>query len=137
MTDRHIVLNRIITPDGTVLESEHVHDYKTYIDTNGLEYMVDGGREYLRRNEYDDDPYTEATVYTDSPFEELREVVTWGTYGKSGKEPMRRRRLSELSDDHIKAILETQRHIKVWLCRVFEEELTYRFDNDIKIEDTK
>ena len=45
-----LILNRIKTPDGTILTSYNRHDYVSYEDANGLEYMVDGGLEYLRRN---------------------------------------------------------------------------------------
>ena len=31
------------TPDGTILESKHRHDYVTHLDANGNEYMLDGG----------------------------------------------------------------------------------------------
>ena len=37
-----LIYNAIRTPDGTVLESRHKHDYQEYQDANGLEYMVDG-----------------------------------------------------------------------------------------------
>ena len=37
-----LVYNAIRTPDGTVIESMHRHDYKAYLDKNGKEYMVMG-----------------------------------------------------------------------------------------------
>ena len=64
MSKERIVSNRIRTPDGTILESMHRHDYVTYTDANGKEYMVDGGLDYLRRNVHDDAPYQEPVSYT-------------------------------------------------------------------------
>ena len=46
---RQIVLNSIMTPDGTVLISHHRHDYVTHLDKNGELYLVDGGTDYLKR----------------------------------------------------------------------------------------
>jgi len=37
--EKKIILNRIKTPDGTILTSYHRHDYIEYIDDNGLEYI--------------------------------------------------------------------------------------------------
>ncbi len=45
-----IILNAIMTPDGTVLVSKHVHDYRNHTDANGETYAVDGGSEYLKRS---------------------------------------------------------------------------------------
>jgi hypothetical protein len=45
----NLIINSIITPDGTVLESRHKHDFNSYKDKNGLTFSVDGGNAYLRR----------------------------------------------------------------------------------------
>ena len=126
-----IIANQIRTPDGTVLRSYHVHDYKTYTDKNGKEYMVDGGLQYLRRNVHDDAPYEELSVYLNDPFEQVREVFEWGTYGPEGKGPFRRVKLKDMDVDHIQAILETQPHVQnSWMKEVFEKELEFRGNND-------
>ena len=66
----NIVLNRIQTPDGTILTSYHGHDYKTYVDSiDGNEYMVDGGLNYLKRSMSD---YEDLSVYSDDDFEIVR-----------------------------------------------------------------
>ena len=77
MEKARIVSNRILTPDGTILESMHRHDYVTYEDANGLEYMVDGGLDYLRRNVHDDAPYIELSVYSDDSHDVIRDVFKW------------------------------------------------------------
>ena len=77
MSEARIVSNRIRTPDGTILESMHRHDYVTYLDANGKEYMVDGGLDYLRRNVHDDAPYEELSVYDDALHVEIRNVFKW------------------------------------------------------------
>ncbi len=100
------VSNVIRTPDGTILRSRHTHDHQTYTDLNGLEYMVDGGLYYLRRNVHDVEPYEELSVASTEPFERIREAIEWGSYGKSGKEKLRYAKLSEMTDDHIQKVIE-------------------------------
>jgi hypothetical protein len=130
-----LLANRIITPDGTMLQSYHRHDYKTHIDANGKEYMIDGGLEYQRTNIHDDVPHTNASVYDTDPHDVIREAFHWGTYGKGGNEQLRRVKLSEMSNNHIEAILVTQHHIGPHIRKVFEDEQQYRLDNNINIED--
>jgi len=121
-----IISNKIRTPDGTILQSFHRHDYKTYLDDNSFEYMVDGGTDYLRRNVIDGAPYEELSVYSDAPFEIIRQELHWGTRGKDGDQPLVYKPLCELDTDHIQAILNTQTHIQPWLYKIFEQELEYR-----------
>jgi len=126
MSDEKIVANRIRTPDGTILESMHRHDYVTYIDTNGKEYMVDGGLDYLRRNIHDDAPYEELSLYCNSDHEAIREAFKWGTRGIDGKQPLSWLVLKDMATDHIEAILETQTHLRDHIRQVFVNELNFR-----------
>jgi hypothetical protein len=126
IAQRFIVLNQIRTPDGTILRSVNRHDYRTYIDKNGKEYMVDGGSEYLRRNVHDDAPYDELSIYSDDSFDVIRRSLHWGTYGPKGDQPKRYVAMSDLSDDHIKAILVTQSQVQGDLRQWFETELAGR-----------
>jgi hypothetical protein len=126
MSDEKIVANRIRTPDGTILESMHRHDYVTYTDANGKEYMVDGGLDYLRRIVHDDAPYEEWSVYTDDEHELIREVFKWGTRGKDGKQPLKYVPLKDLTTEHIEAILDTQTHIQEYIRKIFLDELSFR-----------
>ena len=122
--DPRIVANRIRTPDGTILESKHRHDYVTYVDKNGKEYMVDGGTDYLRRNVYEDAPYEELSVYADAPHTVIREVFKWGTRGKDGKQPLKFVVLKDMTTEHIEAILETQ-NLPGYIRKIFLDELDF------------
>jgi hypothetical protein len=126
MTERFIVLNQIRTPDGTILRSMNRHDYRTYIDKNGKEYMVDGGTDYLRRNRHDDAPYEELSIYSDDSFDVIRRSLHWGTYGPKGDQAKRYVPMADMSDDHIRAILDTQPQVQGSLRLWFETELAGR-----------
>ena len=126
LDDVKIVANRIRTPDGTILESKHRHDYVTHTDANGKEYMVDGGLDYLRRIVHDDAPYEELSIYSDAPHTEIREVFCWGTRGVDGRQPLTFKLLKDLTTDHIEAILETQTHISDYIRKIFSDELKFR-----------
>jgi hypothetical protein len=129
MSEERIVSNRIRTPDGTILESMHRHDYRTYVDANGLEYMVDGGLDYLRRNVHENAPAEELSVYADAPHVEIREAFKWGTRGKDGRQPLTYVPLKDLTTDHIQAILKTQDHIQQYIRNIFLDEMIFRTKN--------
>lgn len=120
-----ILLNRIKTPDGTILTSHHTHDYVTHVDKNGYEYMVDGGTSYLRRNIYEDAPYEEMSVYSNEPIEIIRENVEWGTYGKEGKGNLKYVKIKDMETEHIHAIL-SNHYCSSEYEDVFFRELEYR-----------
>lgn len=122
-------LNRIQTPDGTILTSYHVYDYVTHEDKNGEQYMVDGGLYYLKRN-VNEEEYKELSVEATAPFETIRESFHWGSYGKEGKGPRRWLLLKDMETNHIKAILENNfgsGQVRDW----FKQELKYREEHDM------
>ena len=121
-----LVYNAIRTPDGTILESTHRHDYKTYLDKNGKEYMVDGGLEYLRRNIHDDAPFDELSVFLEDGQDKVREVIKWGTYGINGDQPLTRILLKDMSTEHVQACLENVPRMHPAYKEAFKEELKLR-----------
>ncbi len=158
----NLVLNRIQTPDGTILTSRYRHDYVTHIDANGLEYMVDGGLEYPRRSVHKTelskaqkffigikelitgrkwiDPlaYKELSVYSDAPFEQIREAFEWGTNGKNGDQPLTWIKLSEMKVAHIKACLKMFGISNQRVAGLMKKELKYRRELSKKVyEDGK
>ncbi len=125
-TESRILLNRIKTPDGTILTSYNRHNYVEYKDTVTKEVlMVDGGTDYLRRNV---GTYEELSVYDDGSHITRRSAVHWGTRGKDGRQPLVYKPLKDLDSDHIEAILKTQHQISDFYREIFKEELKYRFD---------
>lgn len=134
---RHLLVNAIITPDGTRIQSFNTHDYKSHKDLNGETYVVDGGLDYLKRS-VNKIPYTECSLYSDDSFDLIRESFHWGTYGKGGKGPLTWKSLSNLDKDHIEAILATQKHISNHIRKLFIDELTFRnsFDTLTSLEVT-
>jgi hypothetical protein len=129
-----LVVNALITPDGTRLQSYSRYDFKEYVDANGNTYMVDGGLDYRRRSANGDEVDDSLFLHKDG-FEVIRDQVTWGTYGKNGDQPLQRVPVSEMSNDHIQAVLDTQNTIHPNLREVLLMEHQYRIENLIEIRD--
>ncbi len=119
-----LIRNAIKTPDGTVLESLHRHDYREHLDTisNRL-YMVDGGLDYLRRSAHGDE--IELSLTTEEPHSVQRRFLKWGTYGKSGKDRLKYLPIAEMETDHILAVLRECQTSEV-LASCMRKELSYR-----------
>jgi len=123
-----IIYNAIRTPDGTVLYSRNRHDYVEHFDTiSGEWYVNDGGNDYLRRS-VNIVPATELSVTMDDPHSVKRQIFNWKTYGKDGEFPEGKFiLLSDMEDDHIRAILDTQPHIRgTYIEQLFADELDWR-----------
>lgn len=120
-----VLASRIQTPDGTILQSFHRHDYKEYVDANGETYMIDGGTDY-RRGFVNKQPAKDISIYTDDPFEIKRTAKLWGTYGKNGDEPLKWISVSEMEDAHIDKLLEPQMYVKPEIKEILIMEKKYR-----------
>lgn len=121
-----LIFNGIRTPDGTILQSRHRHDYKTHLDDNGHVYMVDGGLDYLRRHVPPKGfEYEELSLNADHLHSKIRELVDWGTYGKDGDQPFKRVLLKDMTDDHCRAIIRADCG-EIWK-KLMEDELDYRY----------
>lgn len=132
-TTATILRNAIITPDGTYLRSYHRHDYREHVDKiTGETYIVDGGGDYLRRS-INKVPGTDLTVTTDDHFSDQRQAFVWGSYGRHADQPKHYIELRDLTTDHIRAILATQRQIKgTYVEDLMYKELEYRKElNDV------
>lgn len=127
--ERQLLLSRMKTPDGTILTSEHVHDYVTHLDKNGDTYFLDGGTEYQRYS-VNDEPMEDMSLFSDSPFEEIRKNITRGTFDKNGNRAFLT--LEDMTDEHllnatmynIQAGRKYNIHNKLYL-----QELIYRINN--------
>lgn len=124
-----ILKNAIRTPDGTILVSKHRHDYQSHYDAVSKEmYFVDGGNEYLRRSS-NKVPAEDLAVTTADPFIRQREAFEWSSWTRdaAGKLQKVNRKLMDLTDDHITAILKTQAHIYgTFVQTLMEQEMKFR-----------
>lgn len=93
-----------------ILISKHVHDYVESKDGN---IAIDGGNEYCRRIGCTGDKVEELSFGVDSPIEVKADRILWGSYGKSGKEPLQYVLLKECSTSHLKNIIKN--------CKISEE----------------
>lgn len=139
MEHKQIVYNAIKTPDGTILESMHRHDYVEYVDKNSQFYMVDGGLDYLRRG-YDINDFEELSLYIDDDFEKIRKAHKRGGRGKDGKQPLTWIPLCEMSNSWLDAciVYNTEKGMQNnFTTKLYVKELIYRKENNIFIEDEK
>ena len=135
--ERQLILSQIQTPDGTILRSMHQHDYVTYIDKNGETYMLDGGNEYQRYS-INKEPFKDLSIWSDAPYEVIRENFHRGGRGKNGDEPLTWVPMSKMSDSWLKACVEynDERGMgKSFANYLYNKEIRYRQRMGINIED--
>ena len=105
MEESRLIRNAIQTPDGTIIESKSGHDYVTHVDAlTGKTYMVDGGLNYVRRSVHADQ--IDMCLYDNEPHKVQSEVLTWGTYGKDGKQPLQYKTIAEMETEHLQSVIE-------------------------------
>ena len=121
MTPR-LLRNKWKTPDGTILESRHRHDYVGHDDADGNTYFVDGGQDYIRSTGGMEDL---CVYFEDQPHEFLRDNVFWGPYGKNGDQPLKYIPISEMTTGHLAAVITTQTPTP-WLKEVIDTEYSHR-----------
>ena len=119
-----LIKNAIRTPDGTVLESRHRHDYREYVDANGKTYMIDGGLDYSRTSMHEDQEWVGCCL--EDGHEKVREVLTWGTFGPNGDQPLRFVKLCDMTTEHIQACLDKVRTMYPQIREAMKAELEYR-----------
>lgn len=102
MKKSKLIQNALRTPDGTIIVSQHVHDYQEHEG-----YMVDGGLEYSRIGWPDggQHKYEPLFLYENDDFDLKKECLVWGTRGKDGKQPLKWVRFVDCDDEHLKNIL--------------------------------
>lgn len=92
------------------MPSTHVHDYREFEYLPGHVAMVDGGKEYLRRNVIPPEHahlVVEWSLHEDSPREDVLNRLLWGSLplDKSLPQVHTYRPIRLLTKDHLRAIL--------------------------------
>lgn len=134
--ERQLVYSAIQTPDGTILESKYGHDYVTYTDKNGKEYMLDGGNDYQRYIVHDDAPFKNISLYMDDDFELIRQKVKRGGRGINGDEPLTFVPICEMNDGWLVASIKYNEDRGLGNSlhnKLYKMEIEYRKQNNITI----
>lgn len=99
-----LIRNALQTPDGTIIESKNRHDYVTHKDAlTGKTYVVDGGLDYVRRSVHADQ--IDMCLYDNEPHKVQSEVLTWGTYGIDGDQPLQYKTIAEMETGHLESVI--------------------------------
>ena len=131
-----IILNRIQCKGcGDVLTSYNRHDYKTCGCEN--ETMIDGGTDYQRYGGKDLSLVdSSSTIYLSDDHMMNRSAAHWGNRGKDGKSPLSYKSIADMSNDHIiNILLDMGGKIAPWMERIMDDEMLYRINNNIIIND--
>ena len=111
---------------GDVLISRHRHDYVMCTCDNKT--MLDGGTEYQRYGGVDLSLVDlSGTIYLTDGFEKCRTAPIWGSYGKTGDEPLKFMSVSEMETEHLEAVIKELGHrIEKWRLNLMLQELENR-----------
>jgi hypothetical protein len=127
----HMVLNRVqCNLCGDIITSYTNHDFVTCSCTT---VSVDGGLGMARTLFKEKSDYSDLRVYSDEPFEKVRKYAYRGGRGKSGKEPLKQITLCDMTNNHLKAVIEYGG--PKWHISLMHKELAYRAAKGIYIPD--
>ena len=98
-----LIRNASQTPDGTILESKHRHDYRSHNDANGKTYVIDGGLDYVRATVHNDQ--ISLALYDTEPHSIQAQYLTWGSFGIRGDQPRSDIRIADMETSHLEAVL--------------------------------
>lgn len=127
----HMVLNRVqCIRCGDILTSYYNHDFKT---CSCGTVSVDGGLDGARTLFNKPTDYADLRVYSNEPFEKVRQHAYRGGRGKSGKEPLKQITLCDMTNNHLKAVIEYGG--PKWHIGLMHKELAYRAAKGIYIPD--
>lgn len=129
---RFKIYSGLKTPDGTILHSKHRHDCVMHKEADGRVFLLDGGLEYVRASGHGDEELIE--VYSDEPFEKVRQYCYRNGYGKDMKGPFQTTFLKDMTDEHLNALLTYCLPINQFLP-LYKMEIEYRKENNITIKD--
>jgi|SRR6187402_2761982 len=103
--EKKLIFNSVVCLQcGEQLISRHIHDYRVCGCENGT--MCDGGNSYERHGGQNLDLVQSFCIYDDEPHEILRLYIERGTYGVKGDEELKYIKLKDMSDEHLKAVIE-------------------------------
>lgn len=121
--EKQLVYNSVTCLEcNETIVSYHRHDYKTCNCPNSA--TVDGGTDYLRYGAMDMKKIKVFAVYTDDPFETVRQYTTRGSRGADGRQPLKWIPLCEMEDGHLQAVLDYG-GVK-WHLDLIRKEIDYR-----------
>lgn len=131
-----LIQNAIQTPDGTILISLSVHDYKSHQDkVTNTYYSIDGGLEYRRIST--GGPYLDLSIESGDKFEDIRKSLLRVSRGKNLDQPAKWVKLKDMSNAWLEALI-------IWIEEnqpenffkpFYLKEIEYRAENNIYVED--
>lgn len=133
---KKIIVNALMCPDGTVIQSHHIHDFRSHesIDETDVVHrsFIDGGSEYARYS-----GGIPITLTDDDPFEVIRMFLCRGGRGKDGKQPLSYVPLFALSNNWLEALIEYEEGFRPdnMFLPYYIKEKEYRKENNIFVKD--
>jgi hypothetical protein len=120
-----------------IITSYHGHDYVTCLCGK---ISVDGGNQYLKRSFDKPTDYEDLSVYSNAPFEEIRENFHRGGRGKDGTMPLTWTALCDMNDEWLAACIlynEERGSGDSFANKMYRKELDYRKENNILIKENE